>query len=123
VIFRVRSAKAVRITDLDLLKRLGFIVGAFAALLLMRTLVAPPPVVVAKSADDLKAFLCRTDWWDHCFSLSKYTFCKSLNFYLSIQTWKTNFTQTYHEVLHIVNLKIIFYNIKHNIPSLYGLSE
>lgn len=73
VIFRVRSAKAVRITDLDLLKRLGFIVGAFAALLLMRTLVAPPPVVVAKSADDLKAFLCRTDWWDHCFSLSEYT--------------------------------------------------
>ncbi|CAB3374541.1 Hypothetical predicted protein [Cloeon dipterum] len=69
VIFRVRSAKAVRITDMDLLKRLGFIVGAFAALLLMRTLVAPPPVVVAKSADDLKAFLCRTDWWDHSFSL------------------------------------------------------
>ncbi|XP_059480872.1 probable G-protein coupled receptor CG31760 isoform X2 [Neocloeon triangulifer] len=69
VIFRVRSAKAVRITDMDLLKRLGFIVGAFSALLLMRTLVAPPPVVVAKSADDLKAFLCRTDWWDHCFSL------------------------------------------------------
>ncbi|XP_075215096.1 putative G-protein coupled receptor CG31760 [Lycorma delicatula] len=69
VIFRVRSAKAVKITDADLLKRVGVIVSVFTALLCIRTLVAPPHVIVAKTADDLKAFLCNTDWWDHSFSI------------------------------------------------------
>ncbi|KAG5883758.1 hypothetical protein JTB14_027278 [Gonioctena quinquepunctata] len=68
VIFRVRSAKAVKITDSNLLKRLGVILTIFAALLMIRTLVAPPVVIVRRTADDLKAFLCRTDWWDHLFS-------------------------------------------------------
>ncbi|KAL1114823.1 hypothetical protein AAG570_007647 [Ranatra chinensis] len=68
VIFRVRSAKAVKITDLDLLKRLGMIVGGFTVLLVIRTLVAPPLVIIGRTADDLKAFLCRTDWWDHSFT-------------------------------------------------------
>jgi len=69
VIFRVRSAKAVKITDLDLLKRLGVIVTIFSVFLVIRTLVAPPHVIVGRTADDLKAFLCRTDWWDHSFSI------------------------------------------------------
>ncbi|KAI4494446.1 hypothetical protein M0802_008938 [Mischocyttarus mexicanus] len=34
----------------------------------IRTLVAPPVVIVARTADDLKAYLCRTDWWDHSFT-------------------------------------------------------
>ena len=42
VIFRVRSAKAVKITDMDLIKRLGGIVGMFVLFLIVRTLVAPP---------------------------------------------------------------------------------
>ena len=46
VIFRVRSAKAVKITDMDLIKRLGIIVGAFVLFLLIRTLVSPPIVIV-----------------------------------------------------------------------------
>ncbi|XP_056645240.1 probable G-protein coupled receptor 158 [Diorhabda sublineata] len=68
VIFRVRSAKAVKITDTNLLKRLGVILTIFAAFLIIRTLVAPPVVIVGRTADDLKAYLCRTDWWDHLFS-------------------------------------------------------
>ena len=48
VIFRVRSAKAVKITDMDLIKRLGVIVGCFVLLLLIRTLVAPPIVITGK---------------------------------------------------------------------------
>nr|XP_024217018.1 probable G-protein coupled receptor 158 [Halyomorpha halys] len=68
VIFRVKSAKAVKITDLDLLKRLGMIVMAFTVLLLIRTIVAPPLVIVGRTADDLKAYLCKTDWWDHSFT-------------------------------------------------------
>ncbi|XP_034185543.2 metabotropic glycine receptor isoform X1 [Osmia lignaria lignaria] len=68
VIFRVKSAKAVKITDGSLLKRLGVIVMIFSVFLSIRTLVAPPVVIVARTADDLKAYLCRTDWWDHSFT-------------------------------------------------------
>ncbi|XP_041448963.1 uncharacterized protein LOC111076691 [Drosophila obscura] len=68
VIFRVRSAKAVKITDAALLKRLGIICGAIGTCLLVRTLVSPPDVVVGRTADDLKAFLCKTDWWDYSFT-------------------------------------------------------
>lgn len=71
VIFRVRSAKAVKITDMNLLKRLGIIVAIFTVFLVIRTLVAPPLVIVGRTADDLKAYLCRTDWWDHSFSIRK----------------------------------------------------
>ncbi|XP_066599214.1 metabotropic glycine receptor-like [Prorops nasuta] len=68
VIFRVRSAKAIKITDASLLKRLGIIVMIFSVFLSIRTLVAPPVVIVGRTADDLKAYLCRTDWWDHSFT-------------------------------------------------------
>ncbi|XP_078040779.1 metabotropic glycine receptor [Augochlora pura] len=68
VIFRVKSARAVKITDGSLLKRLGIIVMIFSVFLGIRTLVAPPVVIVARTADDLKAYLCRTDWWDHSFT-------------------------------------------------------
>lgn len=71
VIFRVRSAKAVKITDINLLKRLGIIVAVFTSFLVIRTLVAPPVVIVGRTADDLKAYLCRTDWWDHSFTTCK----------------------------------------------------
>lgn len=70
VIFRVRSAKAIKITDLDLIKRLGIIVSIFAVFLSIRTVVGPPHVIVAKTADDLKAYICETDWWDHVFTAS-----------------------------------------------------
>lgn len=72
VIFRVRSAKAVKITDMNLLKRLGIIIATFTVFLVIRTLVAPPLVIVGRTTDDLKAYLCRTDWWDHSFSIRKY---------------------------------------------------
>ncbi|XP_063981143.1 metabotropic glycine receptor-like [Diachasmimorpha longicaudata] len=68
VIFRVRSAKAVKITDMNLLKRLGIIVTIFTVFLGIRTVVAPPVVIVGRTADDLKAYLCQTDWWDHSFT-------------------------------------------------------
>lgn len=74
VIFRVRSAKAVKITDAALLKRLGVICGCIGIGLLIRTVVAPPLVVVGRTADDLKAYLCKTDWWDHTFTSSTYLF-------------------------------------------------
>lgn len=71
VVFRVRSAKTVKITDATLLKRLGIICLCVGIGLLVRTIVAPPIVIVSRTADDLKAFLCKADWWDHTFTSSK----------------------------------------------------
>lgn len=68
----MRSAKAVKITDAALLKRLGVLCGCIGGALLVRTIVAPPLVVVGRTADDLKAYLCKTDWWDHTFTSSNY---------------------------------------------------
>ena len=48
MIFRVRSAKAIKITDMDLIKRLGIIVGIFVLCLLIRTLVSPPVVIIGE---------------------------------------------------------------------------
>lgn len=69
----MRSAKAVKITDAYLLKRLGLLCGFVGIALLVRTLVAPPVVIVGRTADNLKAFLCKTDWWDHTFTSSEYS--------------------------------------------------
>uniref|UniRef100_A0A336LL06 CSON010180 protein n=1 Tax=Culicoides sonorensis TaxID=179676 RepID=A0A336LL06_CULSO len=71
VIFRIRSAKTVIITDASLLKRLALLCGFVGVALLVRTLVAPPIVIVGRTADNLKAFLCKTDYWDHTFTSSK----------------------------------------------------
>ncbi|CRL02145.1 CLUMA_CG015431, isoform A [Clunio marinus] len=71
VIFRVRSAKAVKITDASLIKKLGLLCGFVSVALLIRTLVSPPDVIVGRTADNLKAFLCKTDWWDHTFTSRK----------------------------------------------------
>ncbi|XP_012543877.2 metabotropic glycine receptor [Bombyx mori] len=68
VIFQIRSAKAVKISDMYLLRRIGIIVGVACVLLAIRTLVAPPTVIVGRTKDDLKAYLCNTDWWDHSFT-------------------------------------------------------
>lgn len=68
----MRSAKAIKITDAALLKRLAIICGCIGIGLLVRTIVAPPLVIVGRTADDLKAYLCKTDWWDHTFTSSKY---------------------------------------------------
>ncbi|XP_030756386.1 probable G-protein coupled receptor CG31760 isoform X2 [Sitophilus oryzae] len=74
LIFRVRSAKKVKISDMGLLRRLGVIVFIFASMLVVRTIVAPPIVTVGKTEDDLKAYLCRTDLWDNFFSVAEITF-------------------------------------------------
>lgn len=71
VIFRIRSAKAVKITDASLIKKLGLLCGFVSVALLIRTLVSPPDVIVGRTADNLKAFLCKTDWWDHTFTSRK----------------------------------------------------
>ncbi|XKL66791.1 hypothetical protein PGB90_010211 [Kerria lacca] len=74
VIFHVRSARTVKITDMVLMKNLGVIVLVFSTFLTIRTLVAPPLVKTVKTTDDLKASLCETTWWDHWFSIMEALF-------------------------------------------------
>lgn len=47
--------------------------GFVSVALLIRTLVSPPDVIVGRTADNLKAFLCKTDYWDHTFTSRKYS--------------------------------------------------
>lgn len=61
----------MKITDVDLLKKLGIIVLVFFSFLAVRTLVSLPQVSTVRTADDLKAYLCETNWWDHWFSIRK----------------------------------------------------
>ncbi|GBP20329.1 hypothetical protein EVAR_10592_1 [Eumeta japonica] len=64
----IASSKAVKISDMYLLRRIGIIVGVACVLLAIRTLAAPPAVIVGRTKEDLKAYLCNTDWWDHSFT-------------------------------------------------------
>ncbi|XP_055327215.1 probable G-protein coupled receptor 158 [Paramacrobiotus metropolitanus] len=66
VVFRVRSAQRVKITDNNLVKRLCAIVAAFGAFLTIRTVLSPPIVRTVKTENNLKAYLCTTDYWDYC---------------------------------------------------------
>lgn len=84
VIFRIRSAKAIKITDASLIKKLGILCCFVGVALLIRTLVAPPVVIVGRTEDHLKAFLCKTDWWDHTFTSSMYI---DLLYYLYMSTF------------------------------------
>merc|ERR550532_1057118 len=59
---------------MDLIKRLGIIVGIFVFALLIRTLVSPPVVIIGTTSENLKAFLCSSDWWDHSFTILEFLF-------------------------------------------------
>ena len=68
----MKSAKAVKITDMDLIKRLAVIVGIFVLCLLIRTLVSPPVVIVGKYVLKntivewcININLFRWDFWFH----------------------------------------------------------
>ncbi|XP_071083633.1 probable G-protein coupled receptor CG31760 isoform X2 [Haliotis cracherodii] len=65
VVFRVRSAARIKISDGDLIKRLIVIVLVFAAYLTARTVAGMPRVVQGKDVSGLKAYQCSSDWWDH----------------------------------------------------------
>ncbi|XP_050441601.1 probable G-protein coupled receptor CG31760 [Adelges cooleyi] len=74
VIFRVKSAKVVKITDKDLLKRLGLMMVVVGLIMLIRTLVDPPYVIVGRTSDNLKTDLCPAGWWDRFFSILEVLF-------------------------------------------------
>ncbi|XP_050442563.1 probable G-protein coupled receptor CG31760 isoform X2 [Adelges cooleyi] len=73
-VFKVNSAKTVRITDKQLIKLLTFMVAFVTVILFIRTMVSPPHTIVGRTADNLKTDICPTDWWDHSFSILEVVF-------------------------------------------------
>ncbi|XP_077865993.1 metabotropic glycine receptor-like [Saccoglossus kowalevskii] len=65
VVFRVRSAARIRITDRSLIKRLLFIVAVFVGYVTIWTIVDRPRVVNARTLSGLKTNQCSLTWWDH----------------------------------------------------------
>ncbi|CAI9727797.1 probable G-protein coupled receptor CG31760 [Octopus vulgaris] len=74
VVFRVRSAQRIKISDADLIKRLVIIVLIFAAFLSGRTIAGRPRVVKGKHTSGLQAFQCSSDWWDHSAAIAELLF-------------------------------------------------
>ncbi|XP_060854802.1 probable G-protein coupled receptor CG31760 isoform X1 [Rhopalosiphum padi] len=73
-VFKVNSAKTVRITDKQLIKLLLLMIAFVTVILFIRTMVSPPHTIVGRTADNLKTDICPTDWWDHSFSILEVLF-------------------------------------------------
>ncbi|CAH3141563.1 unnamed protein product [Pocillopora meandrina] len=65
VIFRVKSAQKIKLTDRHLLQRLAPILALYVVYLLAWSLAGPSHVVEMKMPGDLKFHECSFDWWDH----------------------------------------------------------
>ena len=71
VIFRVKSAQKIKLTDRHLLQRLAPILALYAVYLLAWSLAGPSHVVEMKMPGDLKFDECSIDWWDHAILICK----------------------------------------------------
>lgn len=64
IIFQVRSAQRLALSDRVLLRRLGLLVLLYSAYLTVWTAMAPPDIEVARTSDDLKFTRCVENWFD-----------------------------------------------------------
>ena len=71
VIFRVKSAQKIKLTDRHLLQRLAPILALYVVYLLAWSLAGPSHVVEMKMPGDLKFHECSFDWWDHAILICK----------------------------------------------------
>ena len=76
VIFRVKSALKIKLTDRHLLQRLAPILALYVVYLLAWSLAGPSHVTEMKMPGDLKFDECSIDWWDHAILI-----CKSRSYY------------------------------------------
>lgn len=65
VIFRVKSAQKIKLTDRHLLQRLAPILSLYIVYLLAWSLAGPSHVIESTMPGDLKFDECSFDWWDH----------------------------------------------------------
>ena len=71
MIFRVKSAQKIKLTDRHLLQRLAPILALYAVYLLAWSLAGPSHVIEMKMPGDLKFDECSIDWWDHAILICK----------------------------------------------------
>lgn len=64
-IFKVKSAKQLKLGDKDLAKRLLPICGLAASYLVAWTVSSPAYVRTIKNNEDLKIYYCSHDWWQY----------------------------------------------------------
>ena len=79
MIFRVKSAQKIKLTDRHLLQRLAPILSLYIVYLLAWSLAGPSHVTESTMPGDLKFDECSYDWWDHailiCKSFSVIMYC------------------------------------------------
>ncbi|XP_013400587.1 uncharacterized protein LOC106166534 [Lingula anatina] len=98
VIFRVKSAKKVNLTDRVLLRRFIPILAVVVCYLVTWTVSARPTPVTMTTIDNLKYNSCRTDWWEYVADSG--VFCYLLwGVYLSFLV--RNAPSSYNESKHI----------------------
>ena len=74
VIFRVKSAQKIKLTDRHLLQRLAPILALYVVYLLAWSLAGPSHVIEMEMPGDLKFDECSIDWWDHAILICKWFF-------------------------------------------------
>ena len=88
IIFRVRSARKLALSDRVLLRHLSLLVLLYCSYLTSWTILHPPNVETARTADDLKYERCVENWFDLTI-----IFGKTIQLY---SVWKYSFLNTYH---------------------------
>ena len=78
MIFRVKSAQKIKLTDRHLLQRLAPILALYVVYLLAWSLAGPSHVTEMEMPGDLKFDECSIDWWDHAILICKCFFWESL---------------------------------------------
>ncbi|XP_065062644.1 probable G-protein coupled receptor CG31760 isoform X3 [Rhopilema esculentum] len=65
LIFKIKNAKRVTVSDLGLLQRLAPLVAAYIVLLVIWTVADNPTEIEYKTKDGLKFQTCTENWWHH----------------------------------------------------------
>ena len=87
VIFRVKSAQKIKLTDRHLLQRLAPILALYVVYLLAWSLAGPSHVTEMEMPGDLKFDECSIDWWDHAILICKCFFFRKVwlrTFYVAV---------------------------------------
>ena len=86
MIFRVKSAQKIKLTDRHLLQRLAPILALYVVYLLAWSLAGPSHVTEMEMPGDLKFDECSIDWWDHAILICKWFFLGKFD--LGPFTWR-----------------------------------
>ena len=72
MIYRVKSAQKIKLTDRQLSQRLAPILALYIVYLLAWSLAKPSHVIEMKMSGGLRFEECSVDWWDHAILICEY---------------------------------------------------